>query len=204
MIGIMGGTFDPIHFGHLRTALEIAESCGMQQVRFIPGSVPPHRPQPKASAEQRWDMVQLAIQDEPLFTADRRELDRTGNSYTVDTLSSLRAELGEIPLAFVLGMDAFLAFRSWHRWQDIMGLAHLVIMSRPSYIPDPQEWYGPLLSQTTCELRSSPAGRVTFLNVTPLEISATAIRAAYQHKRSTRFLMPDAVRDYIQVHGLYH
>lgn len=205
MIGIMGGTFDPIHFGHLRTALEIAESCDMEQVRFIPGSVPPHRPQPQASAEQRWAMVKLAIENEPLFYADRRELERQGHSYTVDTLSSLRADLGDkTPLAFVLGMDAFLAFRSWHRWQDIMQLAHLVVMSRPGYAPDPQDWYGQLLAQTTCELRSTTAGRVTFLTVTQLDISATAIREACKTKKSVRFLLPDAVNQYIQIHKLYH
>ena len=205
MIGIMGGTFDPIHFGHLRTALEIAESCGMEQVRFIPGNVPPHRPQPKASAEQRWEMVNLAVESEPLFQADRRELERQGNSYTVDTLTSLRDDLGaKIPLGFVLGMDAFLAFRSWHRWRDIMQLAHLVVMSRPGYTPDPQDWYGELLVQTTCELRSTAAGRVTFLSVTQLDISATAIREACKAKKSVRFLLPDAVYQYIQAQNLYH
>ncbi len=204
MIGIMGGTFDPIHIGHLRTALEIAESCGMEQVRFIPGSVPPHRPQPKASAEQRWEMVNLAIAGEPLFQADRRELDRQGNSYTVDTLHSLRDDLGaKTPLAFVLGMDAFLAFRSWHRWQEIMQLAHLVVMSRPGYLPDPHDWYGELLAQTTCELRSTAAGRVTFLSVTPLEISATKIREACKNNKSVRFLVSDDVYQYIERYRLY-
>lgn len=204
MIGIMGGTFDPIHIGHLRTALEIAESCGMEQVRFIPGSVPPHRPQPKASAEQRWEMVNLAIAGEPLFQSDRRELDRQGNSYTVDTLSSLRDDLGaKIPLAFVLGMDAFLAFRSWHRWQEIMQLVHLVVMSRPGYLPDPNDWYGSLLAQTTCELRSVAAGRVIFLSVTSLEISATKIREACKNNKSVRFLVPDDVYQYIERYRLY-
>jgi nicotinate-nucleotide adenylyltransferase len=150
-------------------------------------------------------MVKLAIEDEPLFYADRRELERQGHSYTVDTLSSLRADLGaKIPLAFVLGMDAFLAFRSWHRWQDIMQLAHLIVMSRPGYAPDPQDWYGQLLAQTTCELRSTTAGRVTFLAVTQLDISATAIREACKTKKSVRFLLPDAVNQYIQAHKLYH
>lgn len=204
MIGIMGGTFDPIHLGHLRTALEIAESCGMEQVRFIPGSVPPHRPQPQASAEQRWEMVRLAIENEPLFQADRRELERQGNSYTVDTLTSLRDDLGaKTPLAFVLGMDAFLAFRSWHRWQDILRLAHLVVMSRPGYTPDPQDWYGELLTQTTCELRSTAAGKVNFLTTTQLEISATAIRNACKNNKSIRFLVPETVRHYIQEQCLY-
>lgn len=204
MIGIMGGTFDPIHFGHLRTALEIAQSCGMGQVRFIPGRVPPHRPQPQATAEQRWQMVQLAIADEARFVADRRELERVGNSYTVDTLSSLRDELGgDVPLAFVLGMDAFLAFRSWHRWQDIMQMAHLVVMSRPGYAPDPTDWYGKLLAETTCQLRGTAGGRVTFLSVTQLDISATAIRTACKRGSSVRYLLPEAVRCYMQAQGLY-
>lgn len=204
MMGVLGGTFDPIHFGHLRPALEIAESCGMEQVRFIPGSVPPHRPQPKASAEQRFAMVNLAIADEPRFVADRRELDRVGHSYTVDTLSSLRGEIGaQLPLGFILGMDAFLAFRSWHRWQDIMQLAHLIVMYRPGYNPDPTDWYGEWLVRTTCEMSNTPAGRITFLAVTQLDISATAIRNACQQGLSTRYLMPDSVRTYIAEQCLY-
>ena len=204
MIGILGGTFDPIHFGHLRTALEIAESCGMEQVRFIPGSVPPHRPQPLASAEQRLAMVNLAIADEPRFVADRRELDRVGHSYTVDTLISLRKDIGvTVPLAFILGMDAFWAFRSWHRWQDIMQMAHLIVMHRPGYKPDPTDWYGEWLANTTCELRDSSAGKLTFLAVTQLDISATAIRHTIKQGRSTRYLLPDNVRAYMTEQGLY-
>ena len=149
-------------------------------------------------------MVNLAIAGEPLFQADRRELERQGNSYTFDTLRSLRDDLGaEIPLAFVLGMDAFLAFRSWHRWQEIMQLAHLVVMSRPGYLPDLHDWYGELLAQTTCELRSTAARRVTFLSVTPLEISATKIREACKNNKSVRFLVPDDVYQYIERYRLY-
>lgn len=204
MIGILGGTFDPIHFGHLRTALEIAEGCGMEQVRFIPGSIPPHRPQPLASAEQRWDMVQLAIAGESRFVADRRELDREGQSYTVDTLDSLRAELGsQVPMAFILGMDAFLSFRYWDRWQDILGMVHLVVMHRPGYEPDMSDWYGDIHVQRSCELTAFPAGRVTFQPVTQLDISATAIRAAWASGRSARFLLPEAVRAYAEQSGLY-
>ncbi|PID49778.1 MAG: nicotinic acid mononucleotide adenylyltransferase [Proteobacteria bacterium] len=204
MIGIMGGTFDPIHFGHLRTALEIAESCGMNEVRFIPGNIPPHRPQPQASAEDRWAMVKLAIADEPLFKADRRELDRAGQSYTVDTLWSLRAEIGEqVPLTFILGMDAFWAFRSWHRWQDIMAMAHLVVMHRPGYEPDPTDWYGELCVMQSGELQHFHGGKISFQAVTQLDISATAIRALSRQGRNLRYLMPDAVRHYIQEHDLY-
>lgn len=204
MIGILGGTFDPIHFGHLRTALEIAEGCGMTQVRFIPGSIPPHRPQPLASAQQRWEMVQIAIQGEPRFVADRRELDRDGASYTVDTLDSLRQELGaDMPLAFIMGMDAFLSFRYWDRWQDILHMAHLVVMHRPGYEPDMSDWYGEIRVQDNNLLQYSPAGNIAFQVVTQLDISATAIRAACQSGRSPRFLLPEAVRSYVEQAGLY-
>ncbi|MEZ5448636.1 MAG: nicotinate-nicotinamide nucleotide adenylyltransferase [Thiolinea sp.] len=129
MIGVLGGTFDRCISVILRTALEVAEGCGMDEVRLIPGKTPPHRPQPQASAEQRWEMVQLAIAGEPRFVADRRELGVTGPHFTIDTLQSLRAELGpQRALAFIMGMDAFLSFRGWHRWQDIMHTAHLVVM----------------------------------------------------------------------------
>lgn len=204
MIGILGGTFDPVHFGHLRTALEIAEGCGMEQVRFIPGSIPPHRPQPLASAQQRLEMVQLAIADEAKFVADSRELDRSGESYSVTTLQSLRNDFGaEVPLAFIMGMDAFLSFRSWHRWQDIMQLAHLVVMHRPGYEPDASEWHGSTHVQEHCELQQSPAGRVAFQSVTQLDISATFIREASRSGNSLRYLLPEPVRAYIAAHDLY-
>jgi nicotinate-nucleotide adenylyltransferase len=204
MIGVLGGTFDPVHFGHLRTALEIAESCGMEQVRLIPGSIPPHRPQPLASARQRLEMVQLAIEGEAHFIADSRELDRVGESYTVETLQSLRNEVGDtIPLCFIMGMDAFLSFRSWHRWQDIMQLAHLVVMHRPGYEPDLSDWYGSTHVQAHCELQQLPAGRIAFQAVTQLDISATFIREASRNGHSLRYLLPEVVRDYIAAHGLY-
>ena len=204
MIGVLGGTFDPIHFGHLRTALEIAEKCGMEQLRFIPGSVPPHRSQPLANAEQRWEMVQLALAGEKRFVADRRELERTGESYTVDTLISLREDLGDkVPLAFIMGMDAFLAFRSWHRWQDILQQVNLVVMQRPGYRPDPNDWYGEMLVQTTCELSESANGRIVFLDVTQLSISATFIREQCRMGQSLRYLLPEPVRDYIHQNRLY-
>lgn len=204
MIGVLGGTFDPIHFGHLRTALEITEGCGMEQVRLIPGSIPPHRPQPMSSSQQRLEMVELAIQNEPRFMADPRELNRAGASYTVETLQSLREELGaNVPLCFIMGMDAFLSFRSWHRWQAIMQLAHLVVMHRPGYEPDLSDWYGSTHVQEYCQLQQLPAGRIAFQAVTQLDISATFIREASRNGRSLRYLLPEVVRDYIATHGLY-
>ncbi|PIE00845.1 MAG: nicotinic acid mononucleotide adenylyltransferase [Thiothrix nivea] len=204
MIGILGGTFDPIHFGHLRPALEIAEACGMEQVRLIPGNIPPHRPQPLATAQQRLAMLRLAIQQQPDFIADPRELNREGESYTVETLQSLRDELGaDMPLAFMMGMDAFLSFRRWHRWQTIMQLAHLVIMHRPGYEPETADGFGRYHVQESCELRHSPAGRIAFQAVTQLDISATFIREASRNGHSLRYLLPEAVCEYIAANNLY-
>lgn len=204
MIGVIGGTFDPIHFGHLRIALEVAEQCELEQVRFIPGHIPPHRPQPVASPEQRWDMVQLAIAQEPRFVADRRELEREGASYTVDTLASLRAELGaDVRLLFILGTDAFLGFQSWHRWQDILQLTHLVVTQRPGYSVDENEWYSERLVQCPAALREQRAGKVLFTEVTQLDVSATLLRERGRLGGSLRYLLPEVVCEYVADTGLY-
>lgn len=134
MIGILGGTFDPIHFGHLRTALDVVEDLNLQQLRFIPCGEPPHRDQPHASPAQRLAMVQLAIASESRFMVDAREIQRGGPSYMVETLESLRQELGEQQsLGLIVGLDAFAALDSWYRWQDLIDLAHLIIMTRPGW-----------------------------------------------------------------------
>ncbi|HPQ96506.1 MAG: nicotinate-nucleotide adenylyltransferase [Thiothrix sp.] len=204
MIGVMGGTFDPIHFGHLRTALEIVEGCGLTRLHLIPGNIPPHRPQPQASARERFEMLRLAIGNEARFVADARELERAGASYTVDTLQSLRDEFGtRIPIGFVMGMDAFLGFRSWHRWEAILTLAHLIVVHRPGYMPDPADWYADSRVQHNCELNQLPAGRIAFQAVTQLDISATFIRARCNSGGSIRYLLPDRVRRYIGARNLY-
>ena len=204
MIGILGGTFDLIHYGHLRTALEVAEHFGITDMRLIPGKVPPHRPQPIATAEQRLAMVQAAIANEPCLRADDRELRRDGFSYTFDTLHALRGEYGEnVPLLFTLGADAFLHFQQWHRWQAILSLAHLVVVHRPSYSLPPAAWYASRLSAARQDLCTSPAGRIYCLAVTPLDISATRLRETLQQGKNPRYLLPDSVLDYIQTHQLY-
>ncbi len=204
MIGLIGGTFDPIHLGHLRIALEVAERCQLDQLRFIPGHTPPHRAQPLASPEQRWEMVQRAIAPEPRFVGDRRELERAGASYTVDTLTSLRRELGaDVPLLFIMGADAFLGFQRWQRWQTILELTHLVVTQRPGYAVDEADWYRPRLAACVAELRAECAGRVLFTEVTQLDISATFIRERGRAGGSLRYLLPEVVCDYIADVGLY-
>ncbi len=204
MIGIFGGTFDPIHHGHLRTALEVAEHFAIPDMRLIPGKVPPHRPQPVASPEHRFAMLQLAVADEPCLQADGRELQRAGFSYSVDTLESFRRELGGIcPILFALGFDAFLNFQSWHRWQDILQLAHLVVVHRPGYSLPPAGWYSPFMEHDPQALQHSPSGRIYPLAVTALEISATDLRKRLKTGKNPRYLLPDAVFGYIQTHQLY-
>lgn len=207
MIGIYGGTFDPIHYGHLRPALEIVQTLGLGQMRFIPARTPPHRSTPAATAEQRLAMLRLAIDGQTQFVADDRELRRPGPSYMVDTLRSLRADLPGQPLGLVLGLDAFLGLPSWNRWEQIATLAHLLITRRPGSHP---EWPAPLaglvherMAQDPGELAQDTAGRLLLLDTIQLDISATAIRAQIAVGGDPRFLLPDTVLDYIRREGLY-
>ncbi|MCW9058555.1 MAG: nicotinate-nucleotide adenylyltransferase [Gammaproteobacteria bacterium] len=207
MIGIFGGTFDPIHYAHLRTALEVQQQLELAELRFIPAAVPPHRSQPLANAQQRLDMVRLAIQDQPGMTVDGRELEREGPSYMVDTLASLRDELGEVPLVLILGMDAMLGLPDWHQWTRLIELAHIVVMERPGAALPEQGELAELVRVHRCEkiarLAQKPAGAVWFVSVSQLDISATDIRARLAAGASPRFLLPDAVLDYILDEGLY-
>ena len=208
MIGILGGTFDPIHFGHLRPALEVVEALGLQQVRFIPLREAPHRDQPLASAEQRLAMVQAATANQAGFVADDRELLRQGKSYTYDTLRALRKDFGPVtPLCLLIGSDAFAGFPTWHRPAEILGLAHLVVMERPgrqrSRDPQLNRWIVERAATAVETLRKAPGGHIYFQPVTALDISATAIRGALAQDLSPRFLLPDAVLDLIGNEGLY-
>jgi len=207
MIGIFGGTFDPIHFGHLRCAWEIAEQLALREVRMLPARVPPHRDPPVASADQRRRLLELALAGQTLLRLDTRELERDGPSYMVDTLSSLRSEVNDEPLCLILGQDAFSGLDTWHRWQTIPELAHLVVITRPG---SARAASGPVreLAErcgvgSVHELRVRPAGAVLFRTVTPLAISASGIRGLLAAGRSPRYLLPDAVLDCVQREGLY-
>jgi nicotinate-nucleotide adenylyltransferase len=210
-IGILGGTFNPIHFGHLRMAQELADALDLDTVHFIPAAKPPHKDAPNISAEQRAAMVKLAIANNDSFVFDDRELHRAGASYTLDTLLSLREELGEkASITLFMGSDAFTKFDTWHRWQEIIQHCHIALVQRPQLRGHEHKLSKPLetflhnhYSENSDDLHQQAAGFVTMRQITALDISSTAIRHALQHGDSVRYLMPDNVIEYIQQHQLY-
>lgn len=206
----MGGTFDPIHYGHLRLAEEMAEAIGLAQVLFIPAGQPPHRGTPRTAAAHRLEMVRRAIAGNPRFEADPREVARPRPSYTVDTLTELRAELGsERPVWLLLGADAFLDLPTWHEWRSLFGLAHIAVAARPGAellgADSLPEALGHEVLPRLATDASAPgaAGSVLLRQTTPLDISATAIRKLLGRHASARYLLPDAVLGYIHEHQLY-
>ncbi|MEJ2530082.1 MAG: nicotinate-nucleotide adenylyltransferase [Gammaproteobacteria bacterium] len=201
MIGIFGGSFDPIHHGHLRTALDVQQALGLAELRLIPLRDPPHRTPLATSPEQRLEMLRAAVAGVSELTVDQRELERSGKSYTLYTLQSLRAELGEASICLILGYDAFLGFPNWHGPEEILALAHLVIMQRPGesgQLPYPERRVTDPHS-----LNSSMAGKVYLQPVTQLDISGTRIREMLRLGQSPRYLLPDAVLEIIERDGLY-
>lgn len=206
-IGILGGTFDPIHFGHLRTGLEVLTALEFAELRFIPSALPPHRAAPLANPELRWRLVTAACAGQEGFIPDDRELKRSGPSFMVDTLTDLRREFPATPLALVLGMDAFLGLPGWHRWQEILDLAHVVVMGRPGFArstPGPLAGIVEARESTGREaLHAEPAGRVLFQEVTRLDISSSAIRSLLAQGGDPRFLVPEAVRAILLQSGCY-
>ena len=209
MLGIYGGTFDPVHYGHLRTALDVKETLRLSDLRFLPCRIPTHRSSPGASPQQRLRMLELALQNaDAEFSIDRHELDREGPSYMVDTLASLREENLSRSICLILGIDAFAALPYWHRWRELFNLANFAVMQRPDSTEP--ELLGELTDlvlenrmEDTGEFAASPFGKIVFLKVTQLAISATGIRKLIACGKSPRYLLPDPVFEMIQSQGLY-
>ena len=211
-LGLFGGTFDPVHFGHLRLATELAEAFKLDQVLFIPAGLPYHRGRSAhATNEQRLTMLKLATQRDARFDVDERELKREGNTYTYDTLAEIRKEKGpDTPLVFLAGTDSFAKVDQWHRWTELFDLAHFAVAIRandeqrfskgPGTIPK-AAW--PRITLDPRELAAAPAGKVMTFRMTPLSISSTAIRDAAAEGASIRYLTPDPVAEYIRSHELY-
>ncbi|CAG9931450.1 nicotinate-nucleotide adenylyltransferase [Candidatus Nitrotoga arctica] len=212
-IGILGGTFDPVHNGHLRLAQEALEQCNLAAIHFIPSGTPPHRNAPHASAIQRLDMIRLALQGNAAFVLDEREIYRIDPCYTVDTLTALRAEHGmQQPLCLLMGGDAFLLLHSWHEWKSLFELSHIVVMQRVGHplgntingANDAlRDEYRTRLAPSPRILCDSPAGAILVADMPALEISATDIRKRCAEKKNIHYLLPDVVADYIQLHHLY-
>ena len=210
-LGIMGGTFDPIHFGHLRLAEEARQALGLARVRLIPAGQPPHRDRPGTSARDRLAMTQLAVGQSAIFEVDNAEVLADRPSYTVLTLERLRKELGQdLPIVLLLGVDAFLGLASWHRWKELFDLAHIAIATRPGYVLATKLMQPPLarefatrFASSPLQFKEAPAGKIMRFDLTPLAISATGIRKQLETGQSPRFLLPDPVLNYIQTHHLY-
>ncbi len=212
-VGILGGTFDPIHNGHLRLAQEALEQCRLGAVRFIPSGTPPHRAAPLATAEQRLQMVRLAINVQPGFAVDEREAHRTDKCYSVDTFSALRAEVGaDLSLCLLLGSDAFLQLHTWHQWQHLFELTHIVVMQRPgkpvgNAIVQADEalrqQYQTRLAPSPQLLHESASGHIVVLDMPQLDISATDIRCRAVQNKNLSYLLPDTVAHYIHINKIY-
>ena len=211
-LGLFGGTFDPVHFGHLRLATELSEAFHLEKVVFIPAGLPYHRGRAAhATSDQRLTMLKLATQRDARFDVDDRELKRSGNTYTYDTLAEIRHERGpDIPLVFLAGTDSFAKIDTWHRWTELFDLAHFAVAVRA----DDAQWFSrgpgtfpkdawPRVTQNPRELASAPAGKIMTFAMTPLSISSTAIRALAAEGSSIRYLTPDPVAEFIRSHNLY-
>ncbi len=215
MIGIVGGTFDPIHFGHLRMALELSTRLALDEVRFIPSARPPHRGEPDATGRQRLKMVELAIAGETRFILDDREYHRGEESYMVDTLESLRADMGpDVSLLLIMGRDAFQGLTAWHRWQSLLTLAHIVVVARPisesdlesdlcGRDPVLQKFYDRHHTTDQNNLHKRRCGFIFIAETTALGINASSIRKMIAAQESPRFLLPETVLSYIEEHKLY-
>jgi nicotinate-nucleotide adenylyltransferase len=207
LLGIFGGTFDPIHYGHLRTAFEVMQALPLRELRFVPAGDPPHREPPRVDALRRLELVRAAVADQAGFVVDAREVRRDGPSYSVLTLTELRDELPGVPLCLVMGMDAFLGLPTWHRWHEVLELAHIVVAPRPGWETPASGEVGALLAlrrvHDAAQLHDAQAGHIFIQPVTQLEISATELRDLLAAGHDPRYLVPDPVRTLLHAARLY-
>ncbi len=205
--GIFGGTFDPVHFGHLRAASEVNELLNIDDFRLLPAGTPPHRTTTYASGEHRLAMLRLAVADHPDLVVDEREIRRRGASFMVDTLQEIRDRSGDRPLLLIVGQDAANDLDGWDRWKEIFNLSHIVIMTRPhaehNYSAELSHCLNNRVVDKNDQLFAKAAGLVRYLNITQLAISSTDIRGRISRGLSPRFLSPDPVLSYAITNGLY-
>jgi len=206
-LALFGGTFDPVHYGHLRCADEARQKLNLRQLYLLPSGTPAHRATPQATPAQRLEMLRLAQAEFPALAIDDRELRRSGPSYMVDTLKELRAIFPERPIYLLIGQDAANRLHTWHEWEELFPLANLVILSRPGeredYRHDLAKKIQARLVTQVQELASAPANRVLQLKVSPVDISATTIQSMMRLGRSPKSMIPASIQDYIDENHLY-
>lgn len=206
-VGLFGGMFDPIHYGHLRTAHELHELLSLERVVFLPAGDPPHRGAPLADAATRLAMLRAAVADDPHFAVDDRELRRPGPSYTILTLEEMRTERGAQPIVLIMGMDAYAGIGRWHRAHELVELAHVAIALRPGAVLPTDGLGAELLQERRCtdpaRLAAAPAGLLFVSENTELDLSSSAVRAVFAAGRDPRYLMPEAARRIILATGIY-
>lgn len=201
---LFGGTFDPVHVAHIRCAQAVSRALGHAPVQMMPNAVPPHRPQPGADGRHRMAMLELACRDHPELIPDARELERGGDSYTVDTLRGLRRQLGDRPLVFMVGGDSYADLDNWNSWEALPALCHLVVVERPGAAEPPPRVRDSFRAATTAtELLACPAGLVLRLTRPRLDLSATGVRTQLRETGHCR-AVPDRVMDYIRANHLYN
>ena len=206
-IAIFGGTFDPVHYGHLRAAAEVSEQLGVDDFRLLPAGQPPHRDATWAESRHRLAMLELALAPHADLSVDEREVERGGPSYMDETLDTIREESGDLPVLLCVGQDAANQLDEWHEWQRLLDLAHLVVMTRPDseprYSDRLKEHFEGRFVDAPSDLMDHAAGRICNVNITRLAISSTDIREQLAEGRNPRFLLPSTVLAYIRKHGLY-
>ncbi len=205
-IGVFGGTFDPIHFGHIKPMLDIREFTGISEIRYIPNSRPGHRSQPQTAALHRWNMTVLALDRYAELIADDREIQRAGTSYMVTTLRSLRSEFAMRPLCLILGIDAFLQIHRWYWWGDVLKLANIIVMSRPGTAFPNQlpGWWFQALEVNPWKLYKKMSGSILHVAVDRVDVSATELRNRISRGDDCSDSLPGSVYEYIKQHNLYH
>lgn len=205
-IGLLGGTFNPIHIGHLRSAIEATELLCLDEMRLIPNSLPPHRQNPSVTAEKRLAMAKLAVEQTPKLTVDDIELRRNKPSYSIDTLEDIKNSLPQTDtLFFILGWDAFCGLPTWHRWQALLNYCHIIVLQRPPLSAKIPHELAIFLQDKLVDYNqiSGQVGQVAYLQQTPLDVSSTIIRTNLAQGKSVQFLLPNNVLDYINQHKLY-
>ena len=213
LVGIFGGTFDPIHYGHLRVAEEIVDAIGLDKMYFVPAGIPRLRRIPVVSPQHRAEIIRIAIKNNPAFVLDKREIYRDGVSASIDSMREFKQEFGgEVSLCFVIGVDAFVKLEEWNSWREFFDLCHFIVSTRPGYVFNSINELLPKELQKECSqrwvssadsLRNTTSGLIFIETTTMLDISATNIRAHIASGKSVRYLVPDIVVSYISENKLY-